>query len=77
MEIMKKLHKILRLSDPYPNLTYEFLCYVKAFFGGGLIILGLFLICCQNMFLGLVSIIFGIWLFWRIKLVRDLIKLLR
>jgi len=74
---MKKLHKILRLSDPYPNLTYEFLCYVKAFLGGGLIIAGLFLISLENLYLGLVLIIFGFYLFWRIKLVRDLIKLLR
>ncbi|MFZ5365706.1 MAG: hypothetical protein ACOZBZ_00250 [Patescibacteria group bacterium] len=41
---MGKLGKILKLSDPYPNLWYEFLCYVKAALGGSFLIFGIFLI---------------------------------
>jgi len=42
---MEKLKKILRLSDPYPNLWYEFFCYIKAVLGTLFLILGIFLIC--------------------------------
>lgn len=110
---MKKFWKILRLSDPYPNLGYEFTCYVKAFLGGTFIILGFFSLLSplfkkgliifgfelilssrgialldweekilgQNFavvapLIGIFLILFGLYLFWRIKLVRDLVKLL-
>jgi len=41
---MKKLGKILKLSDPYPNLWYEFFCYLKAIFGTSFLIFGILLI---------------------------------
>jgi len=41
---MKKIKKILQLSDPYPNFGYEIACYLKTVLGFVLIILGLFLI---------------------------------
>lgn len=40
---MKKLKKILQLSDPYPNFGYEISCYLKATLGFVLLIFGLFL----------------------------------
>ena len=41
---MGKFEKILKLSDPYPNLGYEILCYVKALLGTFFLILSIFLI---------------------------------
>ncbi len=41
---MKKLKKILLLSDPYPNIQYEIFCYVKAVMGLLLLMLGIFFI---------------------------------
>jgi len=41
---MGKLGKILKLSDPYPNLWYEFCCYIKASLGTIFLIFGIFLI---------------------------------
>lgn len=41
---MKKLKKIIKLSDPYPNFAYEIFCYLKAFFGTIFLIFALFLI---------------------------------
>ncbi len=41
---MKKLKKIIKLSDPYPNLLYEVFCYLKTVFGLISIIFGIFLI---------------------------------
>lgn len=41
---MGKFTKILKLSDPYPNLWYEFSCYVKAVSGTLFLILGVLLI---------------------------------
>jgi hypothetical protein len=75
---MKKLKKILRLSDPYPNLWYEFFCYVKAALGTSFLILGLFLIFLRQLadgFLiwGIISVLAGLFFFWRIKLVRKLV----
>jgi len=41
---MKKLRKILKLSDPPPNLGYEFFCYIKAALGTVFLFFGIFLI---------------------------------
>jgi hypothetical protein len=107
---MRKLGKILRLSDPYPNFEYEFLCYVKAFLGGILIIIGFFFLLSslfkqgliifgfelilssrgmalldweerilgQNFevitpLIGTFLILFCLFFFWRIRLVRNLL----
>lgn len=113
MKIVKKLKKVLALSDPYPNIGYEILCYVKAAFGLTLFILGLFLIlspvlksglvilgfspilgllgekvlCWQtktfgenftiaSLIIGISSISLGFYFFWKIKLVRKLVKII-
>jgi hypothetical protein len=110
---VNNLKKILQLSDPYPNIQYEILCYVKAFLGFGFFVLGIFLLLLpiikkepvflgfapvlgpvgqnildltENYFgqsfslfsviFGLILIILGIWIFWQIKLVKKLFKLL-
>lgn len=39
---MKKWQKIIALSDPYPNFTYEIFCYLKAVFGVISLIFGVF-----------------------------------
>ena len=54
---MKKLRKILQLSDPYPNLWYEFSCYLKAALGLIFVILGFFFVFSPLLKKGLV--IFG------------------
>jgi FtsH-binding integral membrane protein len=110
---MKKIKEIFKLSDPYPNIQYEILCYIKAILGLGFFVLGVFLLFLpfirtepvflgfapvlgplgliifdatvnwfgQNFVLfclvfGTVLIIFGLWIFWQIKLVKKLFKLL-
>lgn len=107
---MKKLGKILKLSDPYPNFWYEFCCYLKAALGTIFLIFGIFLIFHPlfykiNFFgiletgltptgfkilsfldsviypkgylgfliWGVISILLGLFFFWRIKLVRKLL----
>lgn len=44
MKKMNQVKKILTLSDPYPNLWYEFFCYAKTALGTLFFLLGLFLI---------------------------------
>lgn len=73
---MKKFRKILKLSDPYPNLWYEFLCYIKAALGTIFLIFGIFLIFQAGFLIwGVISILIGIFFFWQIKLVRKLVKI--
>jgi len=110
---MKKLKKVLKLSDPYPTLGYEISCYLKAALGLIFIIFGFFLlispllrkdlIVCGfgiilnplgqailvweeqifgryflllSFILGVNFIALGLFLFWQIKLVRKLFKIL-
>ena len=54
---MKKLKRILKLTDPYPNLGYEISCYLKAALGLVFLILGLFFLLSTWLKKGL--IIFG------------------
>ncbi|KPJ70393.1 hypothetical protein AMJ51_02015 [Microgenomates bacterium DG_75] len=85
---MKKLKKVLKLSDPYPTLGYEISCYLKAALGLIFIILGFFAILVWeeqifgryflllSFILGVNFIALGLFLFWQIKLVRKLFKIL-
>jgi len=110
---MKKLKKILQLSDPYPNLWYEASCYLKTILGLIFVILGFFFVFSpllkkglvifgfaiilnplseailvweietfkQNFYalsllVGFLLIILGLGIFWKIRLVRKLIKTL-
>lgn len=110
---MKRLKKILQLTDPYPNVGYEISCYLKAFFGFILVALGFFFLLSpllkkdliifgfavilaplgktilvweektfsQNftalcLAFGVLFILFGLWVFWQIKIVRKFIKTL-
>lgn len=110
---MKKIKKILLLTDPYPNLGYEFSCYLKTVLGLILIILGIFLLLSPllkrgliafgfqvilsplsesiimledrffgrnldflSLLAGTLSIVFGLWVFWQIKLIRKIFKTL-
>jgi len=75
---MKKLKKILQLSDPYPNLWYEASCYLKAVLGLILLILGFFFLFPPSFHgaLGILLIVLGFWIFWQIKLVKKLSKTL-
>lgn len=111
---MKKIKKILRLTDPPPNLWYEISCYLKAAIGLFLIILGCFFLLSplfkkelvifgfaiiigplgqavldweeevfsQNflflsLFYGILLISFGVWVFIKIKIVRQIFKILQ
>lgn len=80
---MGKFKDILTLSDPYPNLGYELLCYLKAIVGFILISAGIFSIIfltlgsrLLELALGILLIILGLYLVWQIKLVRKLVKTL-
>lgn len=57
IKLMKKLKKILQLSDPYPNLWYEVSCYLKTILGLIFVILGFFFVFSPLLKKGLV--IFG------------------
>ena len=54
---MKKVRKILQLSDPYPNLWYEISCYLKTILGLIFVVLGFFFLFSPLLKKGL--IIFG------------------
>lgn len=57
---MKKLKKILQLSDPYPNFWYEISCYLKSAFGLIAIILGVFFLLSPLLKRGLIILGFAL-----------------
>lgn len=111
---MKKIVKIFKLCDPYPDFGYEIACYVKSVLGTFFFLIGILFIFSPflvkidffgiletgltptglqilsflekiifprgyfGFFLwGIVSLGIGLFFFWRIKLIRKLIKILQ
>lgn len=76
-----KLHQILTLTDPPPNWRYEVGCYLHSFVAGFFITVGLVspLVCFSLTVLAKSAflIVLGLFLFSRLKIVQELIKILR